>query len=310
MEIYFGGHEYLLGQIKTNEELFHAGLVWSTPEQLRSYGFATNAVSSVTAYQMVSAIGGAIIGEKSVHEVYYDACFSENHNIGGCNWEANPKRVNMENFMDYPARHLCNDLNLKKVKYYGLAQQGCSGLFGSIELACNSVRCSDSEKTCLCITGERVPPHCYYDRPAQRLLHSDAASGCLVSNQKLDYQIIGYASVSYPDLKASMLELLLGFAAITKNVLKRRAIDGADIENFLTPNFWPDFWLRLVALLKGKQSAVNFDNLAQSAHAFSSDLIINLKKLEAKNLIHTGEYQLAYGYGYGSHLYCLVFKKV
>ncbi|MGD9156742.1 MAG: hypothetical protein PVG90_14775 [Bacillota bacterium] len=310
MELYFGCHAYMLGQMKTVEELYQAGLVWSTPEQLRGYGFEINAVSTADAYQMVREVGGMAGGKKSVQEVYYDACFSENHNIGGCNPVADTKRVEMENFINYPAMQLCNDLNLKEAKYYGLAQQGCSGIFGCIELACNSIRCAAYEKTCLCITGERVPLNCFYDRPAQRLLHSDAASGCMVSNQKLDYQILGYASVSDPNLKASMLELLLAFASLTKRVLAASAICAADIENILTPNFWPDFWRRLATYLKGNENAVNFANLTKSAHAFSSDFIINLKTLEANHLIHAGQYQLSYGYGYGSHLYCLVFKKV
>jgi hypothetical protein len=310
MKLYFGCHKYILGQTKTIEELYREGLVLSAPGQLRGYGFETNAVATVSAYQLARQISGAIIGNKPVREVYYDACFSENHNFSGCNPETGTQRMEMENFMDYPAWHLCNDFNLKKVKYYGLAQQGCSGLFGCIELACNSLSCSDYAKTCMCITGERVPPNCYYDRPAQRLLHSDAASGCLVSNLKLGYEILDYASVSHPNLKAHMLELLLSFAALTEKILEARMIAAADIENFLTPNFWPDFWLRLVKQLKGNPDAVHFDNLPQSAHAFSSDFLINLTRLEEQNLIHTGKYQLAYGYGYGSHLYCLAFKKV
>jgi hypothetical protein len=310
MKIYFGGHQYRLGETLTTEELYQAGLVRSTPEQLRSYGFERNSVTTVSAYRLVREISGAILGGKSVQEVYYDACFSENHNLGGSNRETGVNRMDMENFMDYPALRLCNDFNLKNVKYYGLAQQGCSGIFGCIELACNSLRASDSEKTCLCLTGERVPAGCYYDRPAQRLLHSDAASGCLVSSQELGYEILGYASVSNPNLKAGMLELLLGFTALTEKILRARRIGAADIENFLTPNFWPDFWARLVKLLKGNPEAVNFDNLSDCAHAFSSDFLINLTRLERKKLISTGKYQLAYGYGYGSHLYCLVFKKV
>lgn len=310
MGLYFGWHDYLLGEPQTIEALYNEGLIQSKPEELQGYGYKNNCVSAVSAYSMAKEIGAKIIAEKFIREIYYDACFSENHNIINFDKSVRSKRIHMENFMNYPAMNLCNDLNLKEVKYYGLSQLGCSGIFGCIEMACNSVRCSDSYKACLCITSERIPENCYYDRPAQRLLHSDAASGCIVSNQKLDYQIIGYASVSNSNLKANMLELMMGFASITKAIFRKCAIHSEDIENFLTPNFWPDFWIRLISFLKGDQRAMNFDNMAKSAHAFSSDFIVNLKKLEDKSLVHTDKYQLAYGYGYGAHLYCLIFKKI
>jgi len=310
MELYFGNHNYYLGECKSVGELYDNGMVKSTIDELQSYGFKYNYVSPVPVYDMAKKITKDILKDKTINEVYYDACFSENLNIVHHEKIDKDKRSEMENFMNYPAIHLCNYLNLKNIKYHGLSQLGCSGIFGCIETACNSLRCSESNKYCLCITSEKIPVNCYFDRPQQKILHSEAASGCLVSNEKLEYQIIGYSSISNTNLNANMLELLLNFVSLTKMLLDKHSVNIADVENFLTPNFWPDFWERLVLFLKSSKETLNFDNIMKVAHAFSSDFIINLIKIENEGLIHADKIQIAYGYGYGSHIYCLIFKKV
>jgi len=310
MKLYFGNHIYTTGNRLSIEELAEKGMVKSKVEELRNYGFAYNRVSSINSYEMAKNISKLIVNNQTINELYYDSCFGDNLNVSTSTQISIDSRNEMENFMNYPAMHLCNELNLKNLKYYGLSQLGCSGLFSCIELACNSVRCADTSKSCLCITSEKVPNNCYYDRPEQKLLHSEATSGCLVSNKKLNYEIIGYASTTNSNLKNKMLEIIVTFASMTKIMFDKYSINIADVENILTPNFWPDFWLQLVLLLKGNKKTLHFDNIAEIAHAFSSDFIINLMKLESEGLIHTDNIQIAYGYGYGSHMHCLIFKKV
>jgi 3-oxoacyl-[acyl-carrier-protein] synthase III len=308
MDVYFGHPQFILGQAHTVEELYARGFTASTPDELRAFGFERNGISESSAYHMAKTVGERVLNHTPIQELYYDACFTENLNVSTPSQFT--ERVLMEHFMNYPAMNLCKDLGLKQLKYYGLSQQGCSGLFGCIELACRSIRCAGRPHTALCITSEKVPGNCFYDRPEQRLLHSDAASGCLVSNEPLAYRILGTASVSKADLDAKMLELLLAFASLTKQVLKQNPFRIEEIENVFTPNFWPDFWDRLVSLIKGDPHSLQLDNLKASAHAFSSDFIINLTRRELRGLVHSGHAQLAYGYGYGSHLYCLLFRKM
>lgn len=308
MNIFFGNAQSVLGKSYSVETLFDKGLVSSTPAELRGFGFEKNAVSELSSYEMAKDIGKLLLSNTNIDEVYYDACFSENLNISNSNQLT--QKVFMEHFMNYPAMNLCNDLGLDKIKYYGLSQQGCSGLLGCIELAYRSILCSDNSHTALCITSEKIPKYCFYDRPNQRLLHSDSASGCLVSSEPLPYQILGVASISDTKPEVKMFDLLLQFASVTKKVLQKSSVKTEEIENVFTPNFWPDFWNRLLSLLKLSPETFEQDNIKESAHAFSSDFIINLTKREQKGLVNSGKVQLAYGYGYGAHLYCLVFQKI
>ncbi|PID59160.1 hypothetical protein CSB45_01805 [candidate division KSB3 bacterium] len=308
MNVYFGHPHYILGRSHTVEELYEQGFTVSTPHELGSFGFERNAVSEMSAYELAKAVGKHFLPHTPIHEMYYDACFTENLNVSDPSQY--DERVLMKHFMDYPAMNLCNDLGLTGLKYYGLSQQGCSGLFGCIELARRSMLCADAPRKALCITSEKVPNNCFYDRPEQRLLHSDAASGCLVSTEAMSYKIIGTASLSMTKRNVKMLELLLAFVSLTKQVLQQANVPSEKIENIFCPNFWPDFWARLLSLIKADPRVLQFDNMHASAHAFSSDFIINLSKRELNGLLHSGYTQLVYGYGYGSHLYCLLFEKM
>lgn len=308
MRAYFGNPQILLGQPRTLAGLHRERLTCSAPEILRSFGYEHNAVSDISAYDMAKSVAERVLTDDQIHELYYDACFAENANVSKPN--GNGERVLMENFMNYPAMNLCNDLGLKQLKYYGLSQQGCSGLFGCIALALRALMYgAASPRTALCITSERIPDHCFYDRPSQRLLHSDAASGCLVSTKPLAYEVLSLVSTSITNNNMKMPQLLLAFAALTKQALTEGKVPADQIENVFTPNFWPDFWARLVSLLGIVPDSLVLDRMKHSAHAFSSDLPINLIERETSGRVHVGHLQLAYGYGYGNHLYCLLFRK-
>lgn len=313
MKIYFGNTAYRCGEISsTVEELYQKGNIITRPEELRKAGFERNALirSDQTVYDLIKPVVQEIIkSTKNFAAMFHDSCAPRNQCFPH-NSIAPGERIDAQGFMRYVGTKIMSEAGCENVKYYGITQQGCAGIFTAMELSTKFLMCSGKKENYLCLTGDTFPETMYNDRQALSILLSDCASGLVVSSEPMEYEIIDIQNSGNADVKASQLKQLSLITGMLKDVVARNNIDVSEVENVFIQNCWTDFWKAAVKNIFRDDGLAVQDRMKDFGHGQSSDFVINLIAREEKGMVTPGRLQVAIGYGYGLHYSCVVFKKV
>lgn len=268
-----------------------------------AYNLAHNAVSQIAERVMLNGNIGAII---------YSTCLPCNGNIGNAKHYHSTRDV--KHLMDFPASHLQSDFSLNSAQVYGLNQQACTGMLGSIKLASLLVAAGEAEEI-LCVTADRFPEDAIYEQ-AYNLI-SDGAAACIVSGCQQSeeaFRLVAHHGITNGAMAYASDDETVGtffnysYAAITQ-LLTKANIAMQDIAWIVPQNTNKKAWQILASLLKFDYAKVFFPSLENVGHVISGDNMINLKHLQESGLLKPGDKVLLSMAGYGLNWQCLILEK-
>lgn len=300
-ELYFGQGGWICGEFRSLEELKAGGLLEGGIEPLREEGYRGACLFRESHSQMCSRLpapeaGTDLIGYYSIfpegvtNELYRDTSV----------------RAPMEQFMSYSCMNYIREKGGKAIDYVGLSQQGCGGIFSCMRWAADRMFSDREKKKALCISDDWLPQNCYCDRPRQNMLFSGTASWLYVSRSPMEYQMVDLKSKSLLD--ENFLSLVGKMAGLIGVTCERNQVKPDEVENVLFPNFWRNCWEKVAKKAGLAGCRFRESTIGELAHGFSADFITNLEQYRKNGYYTPGRFQIALGYGYGSHIHCLLFQ--
>lgn len=297
--IYFGNIKFAVGDSKNLTQLLEEDLISSEVDKLQEEGYQKACVTSDNHLEMLYKI--ADIHSETDLILYYN--IFPHGIVKKYNNDLN-KRYMMEEFLDYSARNLLLDKAQRAIDYIGISQQGCGGIFTCLNIAMDKI-VNKQKNNILCISDDVLPTNCFYDRPKQKMLFSDTVSTITVSSSENEFQLVDIHSKTV--LNENFLTVIGYVTNLIKEMCKKNNINPTDIENIIFPNFWRRCWDKVIDRL-GIKCRYKDSTIKEIAHGFSADIISNIDLYRKREYFTQGKYQISIGYGYGSHLHCMIYK--
>lgn len=301
-------------QTFTVEESSSAGRTISAAALLRTAGFATHRIcsQSQSSYDLAAqAVDQVREKLRGVGAIIYATCLPQNSNMG--DRAAFIQTGDVKYLMDFPASHLQSDFGLTEAQVYGLTQQACTGMLGSMHLASALLAADEGLTKVLCLTADRFPEGAVYEQ-AYNLI-SDGAAVCIVSRKESGLRLIAHHGVTNGAMASASDDETVGsffnysYAAI-KQTLDKAKLTIDDIAWIVPQNTNRTAWTILANLLGANFSQVHCPTLQEYGHLISGDNIINLQALEQSGQLKPGQRVLLFMAGFGLNWQCLILEKV
>lgn len=313
--VYVHNLSYALGaECHTVEEAEKNGHVLSDARRLRDAGFERHHVSppDENAYDLalraVKPIRQHLDGTGAI---IYSTCIPGNGNIGRA--ECFTKTRDVKYLMDFPVSHLQADLGLDQATAFGLNQQACTALLGSMRLAGMLLREEPEMEKVLCVTADRFPEGAVYEQ-AYNLI-SDGAASCIVSRQPVGFRLLScHALTNGAMAQADDDETVGSYFNYTHRLIteavRKAGLALADVDWIISQNMNRKAWQILSRLLGISMDKVCFPTLPEAGHVISGDNILNLKSMDDLGRIRSGERLLLVMSGYGLNWQSVLVEKV
>lgn len=283
-------------------DLAKAGLLSSSPEQLREFGFDRCYVSDLPAEELALAAATRLLEKtdadpESIDLLLYASAIAPGHEIAG------------EQFLshfNYPASKLQYDLGLSRAVAQGVSQAGCMGLTHAVKLACDFLCANPKAERVLCVSADVLPA----DAPHEILYNviSDGACALLVERGSARNRILAHRAVTkgyYWDCIARKQEIMAAYFPTAKNliedVLATAGCRASDLKLLLPHNVSRRSWEILLGLIAFRQDQLFWDNIAQKGHVIAADNWINLKDAMQRKLLKPGDKFLMFNFGFGAN---------
>lgn len=298
-KIYFGNINFITGESKKLDQLQEENLISCDIDKLKKEGYESACITQKNHLEMLYEI--VDINTNTDLILYYNI-FSDGI-VKRYNNDLN-QRYLMEEFLDYSARNLLLDKADRAIDYVGISQQGCGGIFTCINIARDKI-VNKQKKNVLCISDDILPKNCFYDRPKQKMLFSDTVSTITISTQEDEFQLIDIYSKTI--INENFLTVIGYVTNLIKETCERNNVNLSEIENIIFPNFWRNCWDKVINRL-GIDCRYKDSTIKEIAHGFSADIISNINLYKSNGYMTKGKLQISIGYGYGSHLHCMLYK--
>jgi 3-oxoacyl-[acyl-carrier-protein] synthase-3 len=313
--VYVNHLSYALGaDCNTVEEAEKQGRLLSGAQRLREVGFERHHVSppNENAYHLalraVEPIRNHLAGTGAI---IYSTCIPGNGNIGRT--ECFTKTRDVKYLMDFPVSHLQADLGLPEATAFGLNQQACTALLGSMRLAGMLLREEPEMEQVLCVTADRFPEGAIYEQ-AYNLI-SDGAAACVVSRKPQGFRLLSCHALTNGAMAQADDDQTVGsyfnytHRLITEAV-RKAGLALADVQWIVSQNMNRKAWQILSRLLDVSMDKVCFPTLSSAGHVISGDNILNLKAMDDFGRIQPGERLLLVMSGYGLNWQSVLLEKV
>jgi 3-oxoacyl-[acyl-carrier-protein] synthase-3 len=290
------------------------GRLLSEPSLLREAGFQQHHICGPTtsAYQMAQqAVANIENALGRTNAIVYSTCLPGNGTIGSTAEYERSRDV--KHLMDFPASHLQADFNLTNAQVFGLNQQACTGMLGSIRMARMLLLTEPLMDSVLCVTADKFPHDAIYEQAY--CLISDGAAGCIVSNTPKGFRVLAGHGITNGALACASDDETVGtfFNYSYKTIqetLQRANLKITDIDWIVPQNTNTKAWQILANLLRVPFERVCSPTLAQVGHVISGDNIINLKALLETVEVKPHQRILLFMAGFGLNWQCLILEKV
>ena len=153
---------YSLGERKLHvRESAADGRLLSAADDLESAGFRWHHICepATSAYDLAAAVTAQLARADQLGEIdaiVYATCLPGNGNAGDpAEWE---RTGDVKYLMDFPASRLQADFDLRRAVVFGLNQQACTAMLGSMRLAAALLAAEPDWERVLCVTADRFPP--------------------------------------------------------------------------------------------------------------------------------------------------------
>jgi len=315
MDVFVKNLSYALGgHTESVDEAVAGRRTVSDAAALRDAGFSQHhfCIDGSSAYELAARAVEPIREQlEDVGAIVYSTCIPINGNIG--NQAKFESTRDVKHLMDFPGSHLQADFGLNNATVFGLNQQACTSMLGSLRLASMLISSEPEVTKVLCVTADRFPENALYEQ-AYNLI-SDGAAACVVSTEPSGFKLIAWHGITNGALAFASDDETVGtffnysFAAINK-VLAKASMSVKDLSWIVPQNTNRKAWQILSSLLKFDFARVYLPTLPQVGHVISGDNIINLKHLEEQDTLRPGERVLLFMAGYGLNWQCVVLEKV
>jgi 3-oxoacyl-[acyl-carrier-protein] synthase III len=306
-----------LGDLKVHvSESAASGRLLSSSNDLESAGFRWHHVcgSSTTAYDLARAAtaqvaeAGALDG---IDAIVYATCLPQNGNAGDSGEWARSRDV--KHLMDFPASRLQADFGLRQAVVFGLNQQACTAMLGSIRVAGAMLTTEMTWQRVLCVTADRFPEGAVYEQ-AYNLI-SDGGAACVVSRRQAGFRLVTSHQITNGGLgQAGDDETVGSYFSYTHRLftetLARAGMTAASLDWVVPQNTNEKAWLILCRLLGIDFSKVWFPSMPDVGHVISADNVINLTYLIESGRLRQGQRVALLMAGFGLNWQCLILEAV
>lgn len=306
---------YALGDNKTNAaESEAAGRLCSTAADLGDAGFEWHYVCDpgTSAYDLAKASVrqlGADVLDAGADAIVYATCLPLNGNVGDAReWQSTR---DVSHVMDFPASRLQADFALDRAAVFGLNQQGCTGMLGSLRLAGALLATEPDWERVLCVTADRFPAGARYEQ-AYNLI-SDGAAACVVSRAPARFRLVTAHQITNGGMSAATDEERVGtyfsyLGLLVEQTLTRAGLGIGDIAWFVPQNTNRKAWTIMARLLGIAYEQVWQPTVREIGHAISADNIVNLAALAGSGRVRPGERVLLLMAGHGLNWQAVVLE--
>jgi 3-oxoacyl-[acyl-carrier-protein] synthase-3 len=311
--IFVDSFAYALGERKFHvEESAAAGRVRSAREDLLAAGFRWHHVCEphTCAYELAkSAVKGVGLAGPDIDAAVYATCLPENGNAGDrAAWE---RTRDVKHLMDFPASRLQADLGLGEAVVFGLNQQACTGMLGSLRLAAALLVTEPDWRRVLCVTADRFPAGARYEQ-AYNLI-SDGAAACVVGREPAALRLVTVHQITNGGLAQAGDDETVGtyFAytsRLVRETLERAGMVAAELDWVVVQNTHREAWEIMARLLGVDAGKVWCPSLPDVGHVISADNIINLSALLASGRVRPGQRIALVMAGFGLNWQCAVLE--
>jgi 3-oxoacyl-[acyl-carrier-protein] synthase III len=247
---------------------------------------------------------------EKANAIVYSTCIPINASIGDSRRFMQTRDV--KHLMDFPASHLQERLNLENAQIFGLSQQACTGLLGSIRMGRMLLQTEPLFQEILCVTSDRFPEGAMYEQSYN--LISDGAAACMLSKNPGSFLVECCHAITNGALARANDDETVGtffnyaHRCIVETLEKAR-LKIEDIGWIVPQNMNRSAWRILSRLLNFNFERVYFPTLPDIGHVISGDNIINLRHLMQSGKIQPGERVLLFMAGYGLNWQCTILRK-
>ena len=273
---------YRLGSAEvTLEDLDAEGLLTSSPELLRSFGFERVHVaeSDEERADLARLTAADLLREHDVDPLDVDVLIL----FGGL--PVDPAQDDgggeLIGRFRYPAARLQHELGLSRAVAFAIGQQGCAAMLTAVRVARSLLLAGDA-RTVLCVGVDVVPAGA--KREVVYNVLSDGACALLVSRPWERLRPVTFRHVTkgyYWDSPARRDEIVAAYFPTARNVV-RDAVAAAgltlhDVSLVVPDNVSARSWRILLDLLDVPEERAFLGNAARKGHSISADLAVNLK---------------------------------
>lgn len=290
-----------------------AGRLGSARGDLEAAGFRWHHVCAphTSAYELARAAVEGLSGPRrlDVDAAVYATCLPENGNAGDrASWE---RTRDVKHLMDFPASRLQADLGLDQAVVFGLNQQACTGMLGSLRLAAALLVTEPGWRRVLCVTADRFPAGARYEQ-AYNLI-SDGSAACVVGRGPGPLRLVTVHQITNGALaQASDDETVGTYFAYTSRLVRetaeRAGMGAAELDWVVVQNTHREAWQIMARLLGVDPGKVWGPSLSDVGHVISADNIINLSALLASGRLRPGQRIALVMAGFGLNWQCAVLE--
>lgn len=314
MNAYINSLSYCLGDLPYSvEESASAGRLLSSVEALKDSGFSKHRICSEkkSSYDLARECAMQFKEQlPTIGALVYATCLPLNGNIGARQKFDETKDVKY--LMDYPASHLQSEFGMDNAMVFGINQQACTSMLGSLRMAKMLLADDSSIDSILCLSADRFPEGACYEQSYN--LISDGAAAAIVSRKAEGYRIVSCHGITNGGLAQANDEEAAGTYFVYSHrviieALKKANLSLSQIAWIVPQNMNIKAWQILSRLLRIDDSKIYAPSRSEVGHVISGDNIINLDRLDKEHKAQSGDYILLIMAGYGMNWQCTILEK-
>ena len=281
------------------DELNAAGLLNSSPEQLRSFGFERCYISDVPASELALRAAKKLMEQtkaepESIDLLLYAGAFAESQG------------QSFLSHFNYPVAKMQYELGLINASAFGINQAGCMGLTQAITTGLDFLGANAYAKRVLCVSADVLP-----QGESREILYnviSDGACAVLVERECPRNRMKAHRAITkgyYWDCIARKNEIMAAYFPTAKYLIEHLlfvAQCSIDQLQLVVPhNVSLRSWEILLGLTGIKREKLFTQNIAGRGHVIAGDNWMNLKDSIDLNLLNPGDKLLLFNFGFGAN---------
>ena len=276
------GLAYSLGTLVPVLELRGAGIAEGELDSVLSWGMRTCAVSRADEAQLAResiqrTLQRCRVAPQELQAVIYATSY-------------------LDEAQFYAVHQVLADLEICKATPIAVSLGGCSNIAAALRVA-RSLIVSQECESVLVVSVERCRVESRVLREGACVLSDAAASTIVGPAGQGDYDLQGLClradnglaarRPSDGDASAWTLNMMAGFRATIRDLCRTTGYAPRSYARFVTNNYSESVLRPLVSLCGFTSDQAYFDNIGRIGHAFSADVLINLRDLEDQGQIST-----------------------
>jgi 3-oxoacyl-[acyl-carrier-protein] synthase-3 len=320
-DVFITRFAYSLGdQSFTVEESAAAGRIASKPELMRRAGFRAHRVCrpGTSAYSLACAALDPMREHlAAVDVIIHSSALPVNSSMNCSAWFADAPAPSTQREREparlahFPGSQLQADYAMDNAQVFGLTQQACTGLLGSLRMARALLLSEAATQTVLCVTADRFPEGAMYEQSYN--LVSDGGAALLVSREQGPIRLLATSQITNGALAEANEEQAAGsyfsYAhRIITQTLEQAGMTIKDISWIVPQNMNALAWEILAKFLGVPMSRVCISSLPQVAHVISADNVVNLQALLDSGSARSGDRLLLLMAGWGVNYQCAILE--